>query len=75
MEQEDPGSALGQLVERMLGEKGCRDSHDRESSHDVVKAPPCDVGKKGACFSDHQTSRSLGAHPRRFWKVSSLLSP
>lgn len=39
MEQVDPGSALGQLVERMLDEKGCRDSHDRESSHDVVKAP------------------------------------
>ena len=39
MEEVDPGSALGQLVERMLDENGCRDSHDRESSHDVVKAP------------------------------------
>ena len=39
VEEVDPGSALGQLVERMLDENGCRDSHDRESSHDVVEAP------------------------------------
>lgn len=75
MEQVDPRSALGQLVERMLDEKGRGDSRDRESSHDVVKAPLSWCGKKGACFSDHQTSWSLGAQPRRFWKVSSLLSP
>lgn len=63
VEQEDPGSALGQLVERMLGEKGCRDSHERESSHDVVKAPPSDAGEREPAFRIARQAGALGLNP------------
>lgn len=64
MEQEDPGSALGQLVQRTLGDKGCTDSHDRESSHDVVKAPHSDAGKREPAFWITRQAGALGLNPQ-----------